>query len=586
MQGNDKRNQAIAQFEKGDYRNAFLSFTELYENSGDVREREIIFQILEDGYYQPNKDDLKKRYEENCCLLSNYPFQLGFRRCPYENLPVKLFQVSETEYCLFHKEEKTFSELQIITSDELKDYLFKDLSRPVFRENDCNLYHIQYLQDNVRRSEDFGGDNHIYLYFDGLSELAPLLLLGELSSVLEDQKFVFLIGRKNRKKYPLDFKRQFQIDYAAMGAQPVRIEEIKRICFWYKHAHSGTGLSRAVLGSLPEIQMLSGHDFNVYSQLDGKVLYFTEEFRSVVSDVSRAFTVNQIRDMVQSGRYDLRLKNLEEYLDWLEQRRPAPHTYTVKELFCGYFLFWYERRGLNPRVAPMLLYDPHMWDPSPYSNIILSFPYYTVLTCIREPIMTFIRCQQIGIVGWDEFSTKYMLAFDYAHAQFLHHDLLSCYYGFRFEDLKTKPEVVCPVLCKHLNVPYNKIMLETDEPAKSTWHEAQGISIRGFDQTPLHWDLSGFLSEFDMARLKMFYEPIHRYYGYPTFSFQECPLPEELVRKLFSYPFRFEYMNTQIYSNAPPQEDFHTWIQEILQNYWRKRFVSPKLIPLEMPEEA
>ena len=65
--------------------------------------------------------------------------------------------------------------------------------------------------------------------------------------------------------------------------------------------------------------------------------------------------------------------------------------YTVKELFCGYFLFQYEKRGLNPRIVPLMLLDPHMWDTSVYNDMVLSFPYHTVLTSMREPVVTFGR---------------------------------------------------------------------------------------------------------------------------------------------------------------------------------------------------
>lgn len=49
----------------------------------------------------------------------------------------------------------------------------------------------------------------IFMYFDGLLELAPILLFGELVTLLSDQKFVFLIGPDNRKEYPIDFKKRF-----------------------------------------------------------------------------------------------------------------------------------------------------------------------------------------------------------------------------------------------------------------------------------------------------------------------------------------------------------------------------------------
>lgn len=580
----DKKEQAISAFESGDYRRAFLSFVEVYEASTDSKEREMILQILEEGYYQPNEEELLDNYSKNSALLADYPYQWGFQKCSAETLPVQIFPVTETEYCLFDKKERSFSGLRVIDSGELCDYLFRDLSHPVFRENDCNLYHLRYLEDNVRRSEDYGGDNHIYLYYAGLRELAPLLFLGELEPLLRQKKPVFLIGENNKKRYPVNFRKEFQIDYASKGPAPVRIEEIKRMCFWYKHAHSGTTLSLAVLGSLNEVQMLQGHDFDAYSKIDGTWILHAEEFRNVITNVDAAYTVEQICGILQSEKYEIVLDGIEDYIDWLRRYRPAPHAYTVKELFCGYALFQYEKRGLNPRIAPMILYDPHTWDSSLYSDLVLSFPYHTVLTCVREPIMRFIRCQQIRIAGWDEFATKYLLAFDYLQAQFLRAELRPCYYGYRFEDLKTKPEIVCPALCRHLNLPYDSVMLKTDTPF-SNGHpakEGEDVSVRGFDTVSLRWDLSAGLSDFDKLRLQMFYNPILQYYGYPTFSFKEHPLPESLVRELFKYPFRFERANLLIYGErAPDPEMFHGWIQEVLQGCWHKNFVSPKLIPLE-----
>lgn len=240
-----------------------------------------------------------------------------------------------------------------------------------------------------------------------------------------------------------------------------------------------------------------------------------------------------------------------------------------------------KKRNLNPRIAPLILYDPHMWDPGIYDNIMLSFPYHTVLTCVREPIMTFIRCQQVGIGCHEEVTTKLMLAHDYCHALHLPPELQKYYYAIRFEDLKTKPEAACRALCRHLNVPYDKIMLEADAPDRLRHHDVKGC----FDTAPLKWDLSASLSDFDKVRLQMFYDPILRHYGYPTFSFEEHPLPENLVRELFKYPFRFEYVNSEIYEDSIDQDTLHAWVQDVLQSFWRMESPMPKLIPIESVDD-
>ena len=579
MEGNSPTmRKAIELFEQQKYREALAAFAEVYNNSQDQNERKAVFEMLVDSFYAPNMSELKTNYERNLEVLKQYPYFRDKIFREFEELSFQLFPASdEYFYCYSKEKDCFFGEYDAATRNQMR-YFFENLDEPLQVENEDNFYNLNFLNDNVRASEDFAGDNHIYLLYDTPEPLERLMMTCDLEPLLRQKKFVFLVGEENRDRYPIDFQKEFGIDYNKMTPKKLRIEEIKRVCYWYKHANAGNGLAQGVLGALNEVQTFCGHDFNSYSRINGQLILSIQKFRNVLTNINTVYTAEQLSKMLRSEEYNIVLDGIEEFVDWLFKNRPAPHVYTVKDLFCGYFLFQYEKRGLNPRIAPMILYDPHVWDPGLYSNIMLSFPYHTVLTCVREPIMTFIRCQQIGIAGWDEFSTKYLLASEYSHTQFLHPELKSCYYGFRFEDLKTKPEVVCRALCKHLNLPYNKIMLETEAPFTVQDH----VPVKGFDSAPLKRDLSTCLSEFDKVRLQMFYEPIHRYYGYPTFDFDEHPLPEHLVRELFKYPFRFEYVNPRIYKDIAPAPDiFHAWIQEVLQNCWRKDFVAPKLIPLE-----
>lgn len=606
----EKNQKAISQFESGDYRGAFLSFRDLFGESDNEKDREMIFQALSEGFYQPNLDMMQAQYTENSTILEAYPYQWGYVGGTLDEFPVQIFPVSDTEYCVYEKEKKSFSELREITSPELRDYLFQDLSQPLFRKNDCNLYHLKYLWDNVRRSEDFGGDNHIYLYYETMEDLLPLLVFGELESLLEERKFVFLIGPERQRCYPIDFKKQFQIDYEVMGSQPIRIEEIKRVCFWFRKSHGGSVLSFGALQAASGIQAYRASHFNDLSQIDGRHLASSQEFKTVMSDPNHRYSVSELDEIFHSKKYSLKLDvyteeqvlnmtlsgqvgtefgGREEFLQWIYRDQQVHQTteYTIKELFCGYFLWQYEKRGLNPRVPPVLLYDPHMsvdtMDTRVYGELILSFPYYTCLTSVREPITILARSYISGVIGWNKFRTQYTLGSDYVHTQVMPEKLKSCYYGFRFEDMKTKPESVLRAVCKHLNVPYEPQMLNIDAP----WPDMMngGKITRGLDTSALHRDISPVMSEFDQLRLKIFYAPILDYYGYPSFSFKEHPLPESLVRELFKYPFRFELNNNACLVKPPPKEEVHRWIQEILQGAWGKQFIVPQMLPLEEPTD-
>lgn len=570
--------QAIALFDQQKYQEAFEMFVEAYRQCRDLTERQKIFQMLEEVYYLPNVEELRQTYESNVACLKKYRYFWNKTFHDFDELSFQLFPITDELYYCYNRENCQFSGLYDAKTSSQMRYFFENLDKPLRIEDEDNFYNLTFLNDNVRRSEDFAGDNHIYLLYTSLEPLERLMLTCDLEPVLRQRKFVFLVGENNWDKYPINFRKKYGIDFSQMRPAPIRINEIKRICFWYKHAHSGTIFSLGVLGAEPCIQSFCGSEFFSYSSCNGNPLCFTPEFKEILAQVDRVYTIEQILEVVNSDKYFLKIDDLQDYINWLQRRQPAPKGYTVKDLFCGYFLFHYEKRNLNPRISPMLLFDPHMWDPSAYESMVLSFPYYTVLTCVREPIMRFARSYLVGLVGWDESQTRYLLGMDYCNTQYLNPMLLPHYYGYRFEDMKTKPDVVCRAVCRHLNVPYDEQMLQAEAPMKDNW---TGAVTKGFDTAPLHRDISVILSEFDQLRLKMFYEPILRYYGYPTFSFEEHPLSEETVRELFRVPFRFEYINDKLLSNPLPQEVLHKCIQDVLQKLWRKKFVSPKLIPLE-----
>lgn len=568
--------EAIALFDQQRYQEAFVAFAEIYDCCEDISERQNIFQMLEDAYYTPNEEELRKNYEHNLTLLKKYPYFWDKAFHTFEEQAIQLFPVSENMFFCYDQEKDCFCGEYDAKTDQKMRYFFEHLDQPLRVKDEDNFYNLTFLNDNVRASEDFAGDNHIYLLYTSLEPLERLMLTCDLEEILRQQKFVFLIGEQNWSKCTINFRKKFGIDYSKQKPTPIRIDEVKRICFWYKHAYSGTVLGLEVLGAVSGVQMLCGHDFHTYSTANGRAIYFMPEFRAAMGNTETRYTIDQLTQITSSQEYHIRLEGLDEYLIWLKQSQRE--CFTVKDLFVGYFLFQYEKRKLNPRVVPMLLFDPHMWDTSVYNQIVLAFPYHSVLTSMREPIMTFARSYLRGLIGCDSFQTAYILGSDYCHAQFLPPELISCYYGFRFEDLKTQPEVVCRAVCKHLNVPFEAQMLETEAPMP----DSAGNVTRGFDTAPLHRDISAVLSEFDQLRLKMFYEPIQKYYGYPTFSFEEHPLSENTVRELFEVPFRFEHINHKIFKNAPTQETLHAWIQETLQNAWRKKITPPKLIPLEV----
>ena len=571
--------EAVRIFDEENYKAAFVAFVAAYEACNENADRVEILNILDEAYYLPNSEDMQARYTRNMKLLSDYPYFRGKIR-PVSGLSFTLYPVDDDVYYLFNAAEERFHGEYTPCSGPGERYFFENMKEQLCLEDADSFSDLLFLFDNVRASEDYGGDNHIYLRYSSPEPLERLMLSCDLGPVLEREKFVFLIGDENREHVPLDFKKEFGIDYSRKAPQPIRIEEVKRIIFWYKHAYSGTDLSCNVLGANSAIQYVSLFKFDTFSMLDGKPLYFSDSFHAVMNDLDTQYTVAKIKKILKRKNnlyVDFPDKN--RFFSWLEATYSPAQAYTVADLFKAYFLFRYSQRRLNPRVVPALLFDPHMWDPGVYFSVICGFPYHITLTCMREPVMAFIRSYQNRIANWNAFQTKYILASDYSHTRFLNKELMNPYLGFRFEDLKAEPEKTVRAICKALNIPFEAAMLEQEAPMT----DAEGHTVRGFDQAPLHHNLDQYLSDFDRLRLNIFYEPIHKYYDYPGFDSQEYPLDGALVMRLFSYPFRFERYKHESIS----AEQMHQWVQEVLQSTWRKQITCPRLIrPTEMEESA
>lgn len=578
-----EKQQAISQFEAGDYESAFKSFVELYHKSEDISEHNMIFQILLEAFYAPNEEELRERYDQNVRILKSYPYfwEKSFRK--YADLSFQLFPISNKQFFIFDKESGCFISEYEPMAKKQDLYFFEHLDKPLQIEDHDNFYNLKFLNDCVRASEDFAGDNHIYLMYSSIEPLERLMLTCDLQTILEQEKFVFLTGKENWGKYPIDFQKEFRVDYSKIEPTPIRIEEIKRFCLWYARAFSGTIMCHAALGMNSGIQVYFGHHFNLHSSVKGKSLFYSNEFQEALSKIDSCYTPAQLIAMMKSGKYSFQeeKEDFMDFLRWLAEKRSAASNYTVRELFVGYFLYHYEKRKLNPRITPVLVFDPHMGNPSCYYPLMFSFPYHSVLTCVREPVMMFARFLEYSnlCIGWDAKRILLWLGQDYHHPMFLTSALLEEYFYIRFEDMKTRPEAVCRALCKHLNVPYEAQMLEAD----GSFSDAEGNTVKGFDTKPLHRDISAIVSEFDQLRLKILYDPILRYYGYPAFPFEEHPLTDKTIQELFRYPFRLEYLTEKRSKGAVPQSFTHNWVHAGLLSLWKhsEKIHFPQKIPLE-----
>ena len=516
--------EAVQKIINGDF---VQGFAELMEEYAEGQNNPPVLEDLKRGFWEPNLAEMEENFKRNVSFLKRYPFFLSKSVIAPRDNRYLLFALTDELFYRFDQREQVFAPLETNSERETR-YFFEDLSRPILVDNEFNSFNLRFLKDNVRRSEDFAGDNHIYLCYENEDALSLLLYYTDFAELCKDKKFVFLT-EKERDLYPLDFKEKFGIDYDGIEPQKLRVEEMQRICFWYKRGYSGTLFGLNLLDHNSHIVMRYGADLFYESYIKGYPLFQTNLAEEMMKNTARIYTLQGLEALLHHPEIQWGVSDLEDFIQWLEVSSIT--RFTLPELFRAYFIYKFYRDSpqRNPRIVPVILWEPHVNAVDIHDPLILDFPYITVLNSIRDPIKTVGRIyQREGSI----FITQ-TLAIGYS----MNPKLRKHYYGYRLEDAKLQPVQTCRAICEVLNVPYDPNMLNDDEVREGINGEP---AVRGFDTAPLNRNVDAVLSPFDQCRLQIFFDVLLRHYGYPTFDFDECPMDDNDVAFLFKFPFKFE----------------------------------------------
>lgn len=539
--------QAVELFEQQRYREAVAAFAEIYNSSKNKDERAAVFETLADSFYAPNEEALRENYEKNLQALKQYPYfwQKVFRK--FEELTFQLFPISdEYFYCYSKERDCFFGEYDAATRHQMR-YFFENLDEPLKVENEDNFYNLNFLNDNVRDSEDYAGDNHIYLFYDTLDPLERLMLTCDLEPVLQQKKFVFLVGEENRDRYPINFKKKFGIDYSQMKPRPLRIEEINRIYFNQWYSRSGTDFFEGVLNGSDHILVINAWFFYELSAKD-----VIETYVDYIQDPERIINVSQFLDVVQKRINDVKL-NVWQYIaaalpDVLSGRTAV----TVHEMWKAIMIatmqvsFQMEKKQYLSRIAPIIFYDPHYPTYPHYFELLKYFKYPAVEATFREPIMRLIRYMGRFGLGRNEETLRLVLRSAYEQSKILPRWLTDAgYYVAKFEDLKLNSEKTLRTICRFFNIPYTEKLLDG---SIGLWGalgaNEMGERLIGYDTRAVNRDISDMVPPEDRKRLELYYWNIHHHFRYPCTDVR-LELSRDDAEEIFSVPFRFE----QVYAS-------------------------------------
>lgn len=263
-------------------------------------------------------------------------------------------------------------------------YFFENLDRPLQVIDEDNLYNLAFLNDNVRRSEDFAGDNHIYLCYTSLEPLERLMLTCDLAPVLQQEKFVFLIEKKNWKRYPINFKKRYGFDYRKLSQSQLKIEEINRIYLNQFYAYSGTDFFEGVLNGSDHILVMNGWFFYGSSK---------EVLDTVLDHIrhpDRILDVPMFLDTVQKHIMDVKLNGWNIMAQLLPGILGNRTTAAVHEIWKAIMIAAMmvsekvEGKQYKSRVSPVIFLDPHGGPCSDYYELLRYFKYPAIEAMMRK----------------------------------------------------------------------------------------------------------------------------------------------------------------------------------------------------------
>ena len=581
--------EAVELFEQQRYREAIAAFAEVYDQSEDKNERETVFNILSEAFYDPNKAELRANYERNLQALKQYPYFFDKTFREYEELNFQLFPASDEYFYCYNKEKNCFCGEYDAATDNRMRYFFENVDGLLKVENEDNLYNLNFLNDNVRASEDYAGDNHIYLLYDTLEPLERLMMTCDLEPVLAQKKFVFLVGEENKKRYPLDFKKEFGIDYSACQPKELSVNDIKRIVLSLKIVgYSGTLFLADIMDFHSELLTIPGCAMYSYAdifteQLQGKTVSEAVSFLKHLPDddnrklgIMRLVRANyniQHEGLFESTRKEFDRVSAEEFLTVLESvmaeiPRPSP-----REWLIGFFLAYSRCHGRSfGRIIPALFLYPHddinylagekREKIDFYLKLAASFSYHKVIAIIRNPVTQagavancatqFSRNAQgeIDRVIFGDVTYYSLCPRDFYFP--LQHPLRESIRVVRFEDLKLNPKATFAAMGEFLNISVTRSMFQTTWcglPRDGIGTDGKGFD--GFDPSPVYKSYDQYLSVFDKYRIELLLRKLIESYGYKAKYYDGQQFSDEEIIKMMEIPFLFESIKTAV----PPERN-------------------------------
>lgn len=511
----------------GDYKVAYTGFRSLYDRG---LFQEECLAIMTQAFYQPNVKLLKSRYEKNCRLLHKYPYLFRKDFPSFETLPIQFYPFDDTGYLPFFVEKEQFGDYINIKSPVISRNFFENVENPILAKDVYSQYELEYLNDNVRKSENIGRENHIYLHYSSWETFCAYLQVLNLRALLKEKKIVFLI-QEEAEQYPIDFKTRFGIDYSQYPVKPVAIREVHRL-IWHTQlsSHNGGDFFNEIFDGHPNL-------IGMPSVMMENIEHATEDLREAITNAEKNQVLNT-KDMSPS------VARLARELYGMGDR-------TDKDLLvAGFMSDSRSMIGLDPaaRIAPAVFLQPHfpnlnyqltvdqkgrtVLNSKEYATIQASpvfrnFKYIKTFSPMRRITTSYgaaLRFMQNKVVAYqqgelvqdaapvvdNEMTSRLMnRSFMVDPEDRLYKDSVLV----RFEDAKLNPTATFKALAAFLDIPYTESMTYCSMFGERDPESMEGNDL-GFSTAAVYRTYDEYANDVERAFIEYFLRDAYREYGY------------------------------------------------------------------------
>ena len=514
-------------FSQGNYQVAYTAFVSLY-NRGFYQTE--LMDLMTQAFYLPNAEDQKKRYARNCAALAKYPYLFREDFPDFEALPVQFFPFNDEGYIPFFKAEHRFGAYVNFNDPVIDRYFFRDLDKPVLARDVFSQYQLEYLNDNVRKSEWVGRENHIYLHYTDWTTFCAYLQCLELRPLLSEKKLVFLMEGEI-EQYPIDFHTRFGIDYAQYPVRPIGIGEVTRM-IWHTQlaAHNGGDFFNEIFYGHPNLLSYESIMFDNIQKAVAEVKanwrrvdWLTPRLRRQLSRIKRPTD----KDFLVALFLDR--QDISGSLDHGSRIAPAlffqPHFSNMI----------YDIRESELKGAPMLYSE--QYEAIRTSPLFHGFRYIKTFTPMRRITTSYAASVRFMLdreaQGEEVKVVPDVLAERLVNRSFMVDQWDRLYRDsvlVRFEDGKLNPRATFTALAEFLDLPYTESMTYCSS-RKGIDPESLKGNARGFDPATVYRTYEEFANDEERAFLEYFLRDAYEYYGYDFHYYQGEPVDEAWIEQ-------------------------------------------------------